>query len=167
MGRATGRAREIGPIGTASRVAGGLLAIALPVALEGIGWWDVAVALIALPVVATVGGWAVIAGYRRFSPESLERRHAICSGPACLLWAIVIAAGIGLAALTPAGEVAIWSWVGASLLIAAARGSGGCEVLAFPNAITGRRYQVGCMLYTPIDNLEARRQAKSMRWEAQ
>jgi hypothetical protein len=29
-------------------------------------------------------------------------------------------------------------------------------VLAFPNAITGRRDRIGCILYTPIDAAEAR-----------
>jgi hypothetical protein len=29
-------------------------------------------------------------------------------------------------------------------------------VLAIPNAITGRRDRIGCILYTPIDAAEAR-----------
>lgn len=156
---AEGAGREIGPIGTGSRILGGLVAIALPIALSGIDWWDVGVALIALPLIATAGAWLVIAGYERYAPESLGRRHAICSGPACVLWAIMIAAAVAIDALTAVSGVAFWIWLGASLLVAAARGYGGCEVLAFPNAITGRKYQVGCMIYTPIDTLEARHRA--------
>jgi hypothetical protein len=60
--------------------------------------------------------------------------------------------------LTPIkGDVAFWTWIGASLLLAASRGYGGCEVLAIPNLIMGRRDQIGCMIFTPIDRAETRR----------
>jgi hypothetical protein len=149
--------RDIGPIGTATRLLGGVIAIAFPVALDGVGWWDVAIALIALPVFALVAGALVTSVYERCAPQALANRDAICSGPACWTWAIVIVATVGLAAVTPASAVAFWVWLGASLLIAAARGYGGCELLAFPNLIRGRREQIGCMLYGPIDALERRR----------
>jgi hypothetical protein len=152
--------REIGPIGTWTRVAGGLIAIALPIALSGIEWWDAAAGLVALPLIALVAGEVVREAYVRVSPQTLARsRSAICSWPACSVWAIVIAAALGLDALTPASEVGLWLWLGASLLVAAARGYAGCEVLAFPNLIRGRREQIGCMLYGPIDGAEARRRA--------
>ena len=152
-----GRAREIGPIGAASRVVGGLIAIAVPIALSGIGWWDVAAALIALPVITLALSALVTAGYRRYAPASLARRHSICSGPGCVLVAAVIGVAIALTIATPVNEVAIWSFFGVSMLVAALRGYAGCEVLAIPNAITGRRDQIGCVLYTPIDVAEARR----------
>jgi phosphate/sulfate permease len=69
--------REIGPIGTATRILGGVIAIALPVALDGIGWWDIGVALIALPLVALAAGDAVTWVYERLAPEALARREAI------------------------------------------------------------------------------------------
>jgi hypothetical protein len=151
--------RDIGPIGTAARVAGGLIAIAVPIALSGIGWWDLAGALIALPLAALVAGELVRAGYERFAPEALTRSRTICSGPACWVWAIVIAASFGFVAFTPASDVTFWVWLGTSLLVAAARGYGGCEVLALPNLIQGRREQIGCMVYGPIDAAEARHRA--------
>jgi hypothetical protein len=156
-----GDRREIGPIGTAARVVGGLIAISLPIALGGFGWRDAATALIALPLIATAAALLVTSVYRRLAPEALARRGAVCSGPACWLIAIVIGASIGIDILTPAsGEVAFWVWLGASMLVAAARGFGGCEVLAIPNLMTGRRDQIGCILYTPIDRAEARRAAR-------
>jgi hypothetical protein len=154
LGRVTGR--EIGPIGTASRVIGGLIAIAVPIALSGIGWWDVAAALIGLPLVTLAVSALVTAGYERYAPESLARRHSICSPPACVLVAAVVGAAIALTIATPVNEVAIWSFFGVSMLVAALRGYAGCEVLAIPNAITGRRDRIGCILYTPIDAAEAR-----------
>jgi hypothetical protein len=98
----------------------------------------------------------VTAAYERFAPESLARRHAICSGPGCVLVAAVLAVAVALAAVTPVSGVAIWGFFGVSMLVAAARGYAGCEVLAIPNAITGRRDRIGCILYTPIDRAEAR-----------
>lgn len=151
-----GRHRTIGPIGTASRVVGGLIAIAVPVALSGIGWWDVLGALIALPLITLALGTLVTAAYQRYAPESLARRGSICSGPACVLLTAVIGVAIALTVATPVNEVAIWSFFGVSMLVAALRGYGGCEVLAIPNAITGRRDEIGCVLYTPIDAAEAR-----------
>jgi len=160
VARPFGARREIGPIGTASRVVGGSIAVGVPIALVGIGWREVAAALIAFPLLATAAARLIVAGYERYAPEALARRGALCSGPACLLFGVVVAVALALDALTPVnGEIAFLVWLGASMLVAAARGYGGCEVLAFPNALTGRRDQVGCMLYTPIDTAEARRRA--------
>jgi hypothetical protein len=154
--------REIGPIGTASRVLGGLLAIALPIALIGFTWWDAAIALVALPLVAALAAVLVTAAMRRVAPRSLGARHAICSPAACGLILLVVLANAALVAPTPAnGNVTIWVWLGASMLLAAARGYGGCEVLAISNLITGRRDQVGCFLYSPIDRWETARADRS------
>jgi hypothetical protein len=155
-----GRSRDIGPIGTVSRAVGGLIAIAVPIALSGLGWWDVGGALIALPLITAALNALVMSGYKRFAPESLARRHSICSGPACVLVAAVVGVGIALSIVTPVNEAAIWSFFGVSMLAAALRGYAGCEVLAIPNAITGRRDQIGCVLYTPIDAAEARSKAR-------
>jgi hypothetical protein len=151
-----GQDRKIGPIGTGSRAVAALIAIAVPIALSGIGWWDLAAALIALPLITLGVSAFVTAGYRRYAPEALARRHSICSGPACVLVAIVVAGAIALAAATPVSEVAMWSFFGVSMLVAALRGYAGCEVLAIPNVITGRRDRIGCVLFTPIDAAEAR-----------
>lgn len=158
--RARGDRREIGPIGTVSRVVAGLVAIGLPIALSGIGWWDVGAALVVFPAMATVLAALVTGGYERFSPQSLLRPRAICSGPGCVLTITIVAIAFTVSALTPVSDAAFWVWIGASMLLAAARGYGGCEVLAFPNAITGRRDRIGCILYTPIDAAEARHRAR-------
>jgi hypothetical protein len=153
--------REIGPVGTATRVVGGLVAIALPIIFGGIDWWNLGGGLVVLPLAAFLAQAVVTSLYRRFAPEALARREAICSGPACCIWAILILAAVALAALTPTTMVAFSLWLGASLLIAAARGYGGCELLAFPNLLTGRREQIGCLIYTPIDAAERRRRERA------
>jgi hypothetical protein len=152
--------REIGPIGTVSRVIGGLVAIGLPIVLSGIGWWDVGAALIVFPAMATALATLVTAAYEHYSPGSLMKRHVVCSGPGCVLTITIVAIAFTLSALTPISDVAFWVWLGASMLLAAVRGYGGCEVLAFPNVITGRRDRIGCILYTPIDAAEARHRAR-------
>jgi hypothetical protein len=45
---------------------------------------------------------------------------------------------------------------GTSMLLAAARGYAGCEVLAVSNWLLGRDDQVGCLLFAPVDQLERR-----------
>jgi hypothetical protein len=153
--------REIGPIGTASRGAGGLIAIVVTIALGGIGGLDLAAALIGFPLIATALARLITTGYEHDAPEEVARRHAICSGPACWLIGLLVAIAFGLDALTPVnGDVAFWVWIGASMVLSAARGYGGCEVLAFPNAFTGRRDRIGCILFTPIDTAETRYRAR-------
>jgi hypothetical protein len=50
---------------------------------------------------------------------------------------------------------------GTSMLVAAARGYPGCEVLAISNWILRRDDQVGCLLFEPLDRAEQQRRRKS------
>jgi hypothetical protein len=59
--------RAIGPVGSAARVAGGLAAIVLSIVVSGVTWWDVGIALVALPVTAIIAAAAVTASYRRYA----------------------------------------------------------------------------------------------------
>jgi hypothetical protein len=153
------RDREIGPLGTASRMVVGCAAIAVPIAIGGIGWREAALALVGFPLVGVVAALAVTSGYRRWAPRALARGRQVCSGPTCVMTVLLLAVAFALDALTPIdGDVAFWVWIGASMLLAAVRGYAGCELLAFPNALTGRRDQLGCMLFGPIDAAEAARQ---------
>jgi hypothetical protein len=43
---------------------------------------------------------------------------------------------------------------GVSMLLAAARGYAGCEVLAISNTVLRRDDQIGCLVFGPIDHLE-------------
>jgi hypothetical protein len=153
--------RQIGPIGTAARLVGGMLAITLPIAIHGLSRSEAAVALVGLPVIAAVAAPLITAVYRSVYPTALRSQHAICSPLGCTLIAVMVAANGAIVAPTHAnGNVTIWVWLGASMLIAAARGYAGCEVLAISNLITGRRDQIGCILYTPIDTAEAERRLR-------
>jgi hypothetical protein len=48
---------------------------------------------------------------------------------------------------------------GTSMLLAAARGYAGCEVLAVSNWLLRRDDQIGCMVFWPVDTAEHHRQA--------
>jgi hypothetical protein len=150
--------RQIGPIGTFARVIGGLAAIATPIALDGLSATEAVVAVVGLPLVSAIAAPLLERGFQHTAANALHGRHGICSAPACaLILVLVIANNLMVAPSTANGNVTIWVWLGVSMLVAAARGYAGCEVLAIPNLLTGRGDQIGCLLYTPIDRAEARR----------
>ncbi|MGH2844404.1 MAG: hypothetical protein ACRDKL_12620 [Solirubrobacteraceae bacterium] len=149
--------RQIGPLGTVARVIGGLAAIATPIGLTGLTVTEALVALIALPLVSVVAAPLTERGCRRWAPRGSRSSHAVCSGAGCVLIAVMVVANDAIVAPTTAnGNVTLAVWLGASMLLAAARGYGGCEVLALQNLLTGRSDQIGCLLYTPIDRAEAK-----------
>lgn len=54
----------------------------------------------------------------------------------------------------PAGEFATVTYIGASLILMAVRGDGGCEVMAFPAVVVGKFTHLVCIAFSPIDWLE-------------
>lgn len=152
--------REIGPQGTAARVIAGLLAIAIPVA-HGLEPWDLAAGLLVFPLIAWALYSLIAAAYDRYRSHSDGHRG---TSPSARSWLInvavlvlLLAIATGLTYLTPVDGGAIWLFFGASLLVVAARGDAGCEVLAIVNALAGRRDTTGCVAFSPVDALEARR----------
>jgi hypothetical protein len=57
--------------------------------------------------------------------------------------------------VTPWTSHPTFVFLGASMLLAAWRGYAGCETLAISNWLLRRDDQVGCILFTPLDKLEA------------
>lgn len=156
----TASPRQIGPIGTVSRIVAGLLLLAFPVVTHGIGAWDVAAALIAFPLIASALHSLISAAYDRYLAGWITRRTTARSTRAWLInlsvLGLIIAIATGMTFVTPVDAGAIWLFFGASLLIVAARGDAGCEVLAFVNAIAGHRDTTGCVAFAPVDSLEAK-----------
>lgn len=141
--------RDIGRVGTLARVIGGTAFVAVPIAEHGISWWDAGGALIILPLIAL--GVAGLLRARQAAGAAATRGHSI------VVLALVIGVGSALTFITPIDGVALWAFFGVSMLLAALRGYAGCELLAIPNALTGRRDQIGCFIYTPVDTAEATR----------
>lgn len=81
------------------------------------------------------------------------------TGPGAAMINIIVTLGIVIVTvyLVPAlsfigfGAVLFY---GASMLVAAVRGYGGCEVLAVSNWLLRRDDQIGCLLLSPIDHME-------------
>ena len=143
--------REIGPIGTASRVVGGVVAIVVPLTVWESTWWDWAAGLLGFPLLAAGAGTAVAALYLREPARSRQ----IGWGAGLTLVVVVLGSATALTYATPIDGTGVWIFLGASMLLAAAKGYGGCEVLAFANAVNGRQDRIGCPLYAPIDMAEA------------
>jgi hypothetical protein len=151
---ATTTMRRIGPIGTASRVLAGLALLYLAVS-DGarlsweLRWYEVALGLGAFPAVMVGIGLAA----RRFTGRPVR-----FIGPI----AIAVNAALGVALFAneyTAGGAALF--VGTTLLVAAWRAQPGCELTVISNSILRRDDQIGCLVFTPIDEAEARLSARN------
>ena len=149
------RGRQIGPIGTFARIIGGLAAIAVPIALSGITWWDVGGALVVLPLTAMLAAVAIDAAYRRYGANGPGGGGTEAWIRSAVVLGVVLGIGAPLTFISPMDGTAIWIFIGLSLLVAARRGDGACEAVAIPNALAGRRDPIGCVIYAPIDVIEA------------
>lgn len=83
----------------------------------------------------------------------------VATGPLATTLNIVVVALFVAAVYVPAISFvgfAGFVFYGASMLLAAMRGYAGCEVLAVSNWLLRRDDQIGCLVLSPIDNLEHR-----------
>lgn len=130
-------------MGTVSRLVGGVATIVLAVATWGPTLWDLAAAVIGLPLLSAGAGALIVRGTRRPGwPETVA------------FLALVLGSATALTYVSPVDGTAIWIFLGGSMLLAAAKGYSTCEVTTFAEAVTGRRYRMPCVLYRPIDALE-------------
>jgi hypothetical protein len=146
------KGRRIGPIGTTTRlvVAAGLLYLAFFDGTSwGLEWYDIAVGLGILAAAVTAFGLAA----RRYARGPVRFTGSAGTTANCLLLVAL--------AVNPytAGGAALF--YGATLLVAAWRGQPGCEATVVSNAILGRDDQIGCPLFSPIDEAEARLAARN------
>ena len=142
LAAASGR---IGPIGAAARLVVGTTLIVLALFWRDPHSRDAALGLLAFPGVVASALWL--------------RARALSSplraiGPLAHLLNIVVASV--LFAL-PATAGPTFVFYGTSMLVAALRRTGGCEVTAISNLLLHRDDQIGCALFGPIDLLEPER----------
>jgi hypothetical protein len=136
-------ARMIGPLGTLARSAVGFGLIVLAVVPGGLTWPEVALGMVGIPAALLL-----LQGLRlRFSDAPLR-----ATGPAGHLVNCAILAALLVPSAT---REAALIWLGSSMVLAAWRGYAGCESLAFSNWLLRRDDQVGCLLFSPLDELEA------------
>jgi Family of unknown function (DUF6410) len=156
----TAVASGIGRIGRVLRGFLGTLLLAAAVGWASAGWWDVVLGVVVLPLVslaASVGLNRAVSG--RGSMASVRRAWSaaqlVVAG--CILVAVTVV-GVGLTFVSPAdGPVGLLIFLGVSMLVAAVAKYDGCEVLALPNLVLGRRDAIWCPIYSPIDTAEQRR----------
>ena len=142
--------RAIGPVGTLGRVLLGLVFLGGTVVAGtngGLQLHEVALGLIAAPVAML--GWQLIR--LRWTTERVD-----ATGP--VGFALNLAIGAPFFMAEPTRDAALLFY-GGSMLLAAARGYAGCEILAISNWILRRDDQLGCVVFSPIDAVEARRSA--------
>jgi hypothetical protein len=141
--------RRIGPTGTALRVIVAAALVFVAGAADGfpwsVGWYDLALGLVAFPALTVILGFMA----RRYA-----RGPVRFTGPAGhLLNCLVIVALV----VNPYTGGAAALFYAATLLVAAWRGQPGCEVTVLSNWLLRRDDQIGCPLFGPIDAREARR----------
>ena len=134
----------IGPLGVAARLVVGLSLIGLALFWRDPSWQDAALGLVFFPAIVS----ALVVIRAKHSPAPLR-----AVGPGGhLLNALVFVPLF----LVPATAGAAFFFYGSSMLIAATRRLGGCEVTAISNTVLAREDQVGCALFAPVDMLEGR-----------
>ena len=139
-----GSRRRVGWRGTLARLAVGSTLVVLAVAVWDAGWPDLLIGLVALPTVATL-----LMSLRRRSASPLRlgaAGHLITAAHVAVTVSIVPEA----AAL----------FYGSMALVAGLHGNRGCEITAVANWLRGRDDQIGCPLFWPADEVEARLRRK-------
>jgi len=115
----------------------------------GLRWYDAVLGLVVLPGVMLTLSLAA----RRRGSGPLRLTGSVATMLNC---AVIIALLVD--PYTARGAELFY---GATLLAAAWRGQPGCESTVISNWILGRDDQVGCPVFSPIDQLENRRTAAS------
>ncbi len=148
QGQPTIRQRGIGPLGTAARLLVGLALVGSVTwghLARGFHPWSWALGLLGFPALLVALQWL----RARRTPTRLQ-----ATGP--LAHALNLAVFVVLYLWEPTSDATL-VFYGASMLLAALRGYGGCEVLAAPNWLLRRDDQIGCAVFWPVDHLERRR----------
>ena len=58
------------------------------------------------------------------------------------------------------GQLAALTFIGVSLLVAGVRGDLGCEVMSIPGLVLGEQTHLACVIFSPVDWLEEKTQAR-------
>jgi len=150
--------RALGPFGVAIRAVAGLALIVVPIAASGLTAWDAVGALIVLPALVVA-----LARTLNIAVAAVTAATGWLPSVAARTWAthvsalvLIVAIATALTFVTSIDAGAIWLFFGVSMTVLAIRGDAGCEALAIPNAILGRRERTGCVAFAPVDSAEAR-----------
>src|SRR6266567_4022189 len=154
--------RQIGAIGTTARVVLGLLFLTYGVlggrltvingqVRTGFSLLSVALGLVALPAVLLAWQWL----RSRRAPTRFQATGPLATTLNMLILFALLLTPLYARPLSFTSDAAL-VFYGASLLLAAVRGYAGCEVLAVSNWLLHRDDQIGCLVLSPLDQLEQR-----------
>jgi hypothetical protein len=163
---AASRGRAIGPIGTVARVVVGLAALVggmlggqltvidgqLRSHFETVPFL---VGALVFPAVVLALQWL----RALWMPKRFEATGPVATALNILVFVALVFTPSYAPALSVTSDAAL-VFYGGSMLVAALRGYGGCEVLAISNWILRRDDQIGCLVFGPLDAAE-HRQARS------
>jgi hypothetical protein len=151
---ASARQRGIGPLGTAARLALGLVllgSVALGQLDSGIDPVSLALGFLGMPAVLL--GWQWLRARRNQTP--LRATGPVGHTLNLLVFLILYLTPWYARPLSFTSDAAL-VFYGGSMLLAAIRGYAGCEVLALSNWLLHRDDQVGCAVFLPVDHLDRR-----------
>lgn len=145
--------RRIGTAGALARTAVGT-ALVVVGATGDLTWWDVAAALVVLPLITLAAASvvnAVLAGsaWKRRGRQPWSRHQVVV---ALVLIGVVVATGTAITFVSPIDGGALYLFFGGSMLLASGLGYEGCEMLALPNLVLRRTDAIWCPLYSPLDD---------------
>jgi hypothetical protein len=146
--------RRLGPWGRGARVLVGgyllweVLGSPVPDRVDG----SLVLGALGFPTILLAWQWR----RSRRHPEQLRATGPVASVVNLAVVAALYSTPWYLPALSVTSDAAM-IFYGASMLLAAARGYAGCEVLAVSNWVLRRDDQIGCLVFAPVDALERRR----------
>jgi hypothetical protein len=135
-----GTTRRIGPWGTGARFVAGAAMVTAAIVI-GVDTLDALLGLLVFPL--AVSALVALRG-RNASPLRLTGPEGHCLNCAMIVAAFVVV------------PVAALLFYGTSMLVAAERGYGGCELFALSNWLWRRDDQIACPVFHPVDAAEAR-----------
>jgi hypothetical protein len=135
---------SIGVAGRLARLVVGVIFIGLALFWRDPDWFDFVLGLVVAPLFV-IG----LLAFRAYEVGRPLRATGPLGHAANLIILIPLFAW-------PVTAGAAFLFYGASMLFAAARAAGTCEVTAISNAVLGRNDQIGCPLFWPVDAAEAK-----------
>lgn len=158
------RRRQIGPIGTVARVViglllfgygliGGTLIVSQGHVRTGFEPLGVLLGLIGFPAILLAWQWL----RAQRDATRFEATGPVSTAVNMVVFLALVLTPLYARAFSFVSDAA-FVFYGASMLLAALRGYGGCEVLAISNWVLRRDDQVGCFVLSPVDSVERRLQ---------
>ena len=152
--KGSGIKREIGPIGTIARMILGFVLFGsvfydhfIKGPFRPLPW---VIGLLVFPAIFII--WQYLRARR--NPARLEANSPVATVINVVIFFAFYFTFIYAPALAFMSD-AVLIFYGLSMLLAAVRGSRGCESLAISNWLLKRDDQLGCLVFSPIDNAES------------